>query len=199
MKGMIKAAVALAAVGVIAASDAQAQMNLMVGGGLSVPSGSFGSLEDGGYGAANGFNALAGVQLGVPMMPLKLRVDGSYNRFSMQEETGTEANYQVLGATANAVFALPTPGMVQPYLLAGVGVYNAKLSGDDVLAAEEVSETKLGINGGVGVNLSLGGLSLFGEARMHNVFMGEVTQDDVAFEVDDIRMIPVTVGLRIGG
>jgi hypothetical protein len=89
--------------------------------------------------------------------------------------------------------------MVQPYLLAGVGVYNAKLSGDDVLAAEEVSETKLGINGGVGVNLSLGGLSLFGEARMHNVFMGEVTQDDVAFEVDDIRMIPVTVGLRIGG
>lgn len=198
MKRMLQAAVALAAVGMLAANEAEAQAKFMIGGGLAMPSGEFSSTEDGGYFAGNGFNALAGVTLSAPLMPVGLRVDGSFNRFGMAEEVGdVDANYQVLAGTANAVFSLPTPGLVQPYLLAGVGVYNTKLTGDDVGAAVE-SQTNFGINGGVGVNLSLGGLSLFGEARMHNVFVSEQTIDDITFEAEDIRMIPVTVGLRLG-
>ena len=198
MKGMLKAAVALAAIGVLTAGEASAQVNLMVGGGLSMPTGEFSSTEDGGYFAGNGFNALAGVQLGAPLLPLKLRIDGSYNRFGLSEDAGDiDAHYQILAGTANAVFALPTPGMVQPYLLAGVGMYNYKMGGDDVPEDVE-AQTDLGINGGVGVNLSMGGLQLFGEARIHNIFVGDVTVDDITFESEDIRMIPVTVGLRLG-
>lgn len=201
MKAMMKAAVALAAVGMLAAGEAQAQVKLMVGGGLAAPMGAFGetdfaSMEEG-YGASNGFNAMVGAQLGAPLLPVKLRIDGSYNRFGISEDLGdVDANYQILAGTANAVFALPTPGPIQPYLLAGVGVYNAKLSGDDVPEGEEVAETKLGINGGVGVNLSLGALQMFGEARIHNIFMSEVEVDDITFEASDIRMVPITVGLR---
>lgn len=198
MKRMLKAAVALAAVGMLTAGEAEAQAKFMIGGGLAMPTGDFSSTDDGGYFAGNGFNALAGVNLSAPLLPVGLRVDGSYNRFGMHEDLGdVDANYQVLAGTANAVFSLPTPGIVQPYVLAGVGVYNYKLTGDDVAEAVD-SETKLGINGGVGLNVSLGGLSLFGEARMHNIFVGEQTVGDVTFEAEDIRMIPVTVGLRLG-
>jgi opacity protein-like surface antigen len=197
MKRILKTAVALAAVGLIATGEAEAQAKFMIGGGLAMPSGEFSSNEDGGYFAGNGFNALAGVNLSAPLLPLSLRVDGSFNRFGMHEDLGdVDANYQVLAGTANAVFSLPTPGLVQPYVLAGVGMYNYKLGGDDV--PEVDAETRFGINGGVGVNLSLGGLSLFGEARMHNIFVSEQTVDDVTFEAEDIRMIPVTVGLRLG-
>jgi opacity protein-like surface antigen len=203
MKGMMKAAVALVAVGMLAAGEAQAQMKVLVGGGLSTPMGAFGETEfddlTEGYGAGSGFNALAGVELGAPLMPIKLRVDASYNRFGLSDEVvegEVDANYQVIGGTANAVFALPSPALVQPYLIAGVGMYNAKLTGDDVSSTEEVSETKFGINGGVGVNLALGGLQLFGEARIHNIFMSEVEIDEVTLEASDIRMVPITVGLR---
>lgn len=197
MKAMWKAAFALTAVGILAASDAQAQMKVMVGGGLAMPSGAFSSTEADGYFAGSGFNALAGVTVGAPMLPLKLRLDGSYNRFGVHEDVGdVAANHQVLAGTANAVFALPTPGVVQPYLLAGVGLYNYKLSGDDVAEASEISGTNFGINGGVGVNMQLGALSVFGEARLHNVFVSELEADGVAFEAEDIRMMPVTVGLR---
>jgi opacity protein-like surface antigen len=199
MKRMLKAAVALAAVGVLATGEAEAQAKFMIGGGLAMPTGEFSSTEDGGYFAGNGFNALAGVTVGAPMMPFGVRVDGSFNRFGLAEEAGEmDANYQVLAGTANAVFSLPVPGLVQPYLLAGVGVYNSKLTGDDVTEEFSNAETNFGINGGVGVNLSLGGLSLFGEARMHNVFISERTVGDVTIEAEDIRMIPVTVGLRLG-
>ena len=199
MKGMLKAAVALAAVGMLASAEAEAQARFMVGGGLAMPSGEFSSTEDGGYFAGNGFNALAGVSLSAPLLPIGLRVDGSFNRFGLHEDAGdVAANYQVLAGTANAVFSLPTPGIVQPYVLAGVGVYNYKLTGDDVSEEFSAAETNLGINGGVGLNVALGGLSLFGEARMHNIFISERTLGDVTLEAEDIRMVPVTVGLRLG-
>ena len=198
MKRMLKAVVALAAVALIATGEAEAQAKFMVGGGLAMPSGDFGGTDENGYFAGNGFNALAGVTLNAPLLPVGVRVDGSFNRFGMHEDVGdVDANYQVLAGTANAVFSLPMPGLVQPYALVGAGVYNYKLSGDDVLEAAD-PQTGFGINGGVGVNVALGSLSLFGEARMHNIFVSEQTFGDVTVEAQDIRMIPVTVGLRLG-
>ena len=58
---------------------------------------------------------------------------------------------------------MATPVM-SPYVIGGVGMYNGKVNG----ATE--STTDMGLNGGVGLRFSLGGLSTFGEVRYHHVF-----------------------------
>lgn len=88
--------------------------------------------------------------------------------------------YGVLGAVSYHVGR----GAVQPYALFGTGFYsrNAYTGG-----------FTLGTNAGVGADLQVGGLRLFGEARMH-VFRGpsNVTWTSSA----RVRLIPVTIGLR---
>lgn len=92
----------------------------------------------------------------------------------------TSHTYGVLGAVSYRVGR----GAVQPYAVFGTGFYsrNAYTGG-----------FTLGTNVGVGADLQLGGVRLFGEARMH-VFRGpsNVTWTSPA----RVRLIPVTIGLR---
>jgi hypothetical protein len=90
--------------------------------------------------------------------------------------------------TANAVYRFQSSaaGRLQPYVLGGIGVYNSKASGDD---APEGSTTEAGINLGTGVDFNAGAGGLFAEVRWHNVFL----------EGDNLKFLPITVGIRFGG
>lgn len=99
-------------------------------------------------------------------------------------------NVDLIGAEANGVWAL-TRGVLQPYLIGGVGVYRRRVSQDISGTIEEFqslkdSETDFGWNGGLGLRFSLAGLSAFAEARYHAV----------STSPDRTTFIPVTVGLE---
>ena len=114
------------------------------GGGVSMPTG---ALHD----VANpGWRALGTVAIGVPLVPVGLRLDASYDRFGYQRRwsarrdrrTGSQS---VFAGTVNArrfrLLALP---VITPYAIAGLGPYQHELLGP----ASCESSTHLGYNGG---------------------------------------------------
>lgn len=83
-----------------------------------------------------------------------------------------------------------THGVVQPYVVGGVGVFRRRVSQDIDGAVGEFNDlrrkdTNVGFNGGVGLRLSLGGAAVFAEARYYSV----------ATEPDRTNFVPVVVGL----
>jgi len=94
----------------------------------------------------------------------------------------------LVGGIANIVISPPTP-TVQPYLIAGAGLYRRRVAQNVSGAAQEVQEitatdSDLGVNGGLGVRFSLGGFAAFVEARYHTV----------QTESERTNFIPIAVG-----
>ena len=112
-------------------------------------------------------------------LPVSFRADGQYQMGDL---------FDVLSGTANAVygFSVSEETKFRPYLIGGLGVYN--LNPDEEGAG---SETKFGINAGAGftVPVGQGNARLFGEARFHNVFT----------EGENFNIMPLTVGIMLGG
>lgn len=83
-----------------------------------------------------------------------------------------------------------THGLVQPYVVGGVGVFRRRVEQDVSGAVTEFNDlrhkdTDVGFNGGVGLRLSLGTAAIFAEARYYSV----------ATEPDRTNFVPVVVGL----
>jgi hypothetical protein len=162
----------------LCAPAAHAQMPVSVGvaGGASVPTSDLGDAENTGY------NALIALGLRAPLLPVSLRFDGMYNYMGGKSISGlTVPDLRVMTANANVMYALPM-GMVKPYLIGGIGMYNTKFDG------QSGSTNDLGFNAGVGSQFSLGGLTAFGEARWHTIRnVGDGNQS--------AQFVPVSFGL----
>jgi opacity protein-like surface antigen len=174
MNRIVRAAFAAVALTLaVSATEAQAQIGFSIGGGPTFATGDFGDGLDMGY------HAKVGAHFSLPMLPIGLVAEGMWTRWDVSETD--DANIQSLNGALNAVINIPTPGF-SPYLIGGVGYYNMKLDSPLV----EADSNDFGINIGAGVKLGLPGLSVFGEARLHNVMT----------EGESARFIPVTVGIR---
>ena len=166
---------------VAAVADLRAQaVGFSLGGGLGIPLGTYDELVKVGWQGTAGLTFVPG------SFPLGAQVDGSFAQFS--DETSLDVKTQLIYGTANAVYHFQSSPatLFQPYVIGGLGVYNSKASGDD---APEGSTTKAGINLGAGFDLKTRGAGLFLEARWHNVFL----------EGDNLKFLPITVGVRLGG
>jgi hypothetical protein len=155
-----------------------------VGGGLTLPLGDFGDA------ASTGFHGLAAVGFQPANLPVGFQIDGMYQRFGVDDVPDDfDAKFQIIQGTANVVYTFTTAeeSTFHPYLIGGVGLYNAKATGDDVPDSE--SETDFGINAGAGFDFQAGAVALFVEGRFHNVFS----------DPDNTNFIPITVGIRFGG
>jgi len=162
------------------ASQLQAQgTRIFLGGGVGIPLGTYDDV------VKMGWEGTAGVSFQPRSFPLGIQIDGSYAQFS--DETPLDIKSQLIYGTANALyrFGISPGSRFQPYLVGGAGVYNSKATGDDAL---EGSTTKSGINLGAGFDFGGGGTSLFLEGRWHNVFL----------EGDDLKFLPITLGIRFG-
>jgi opacity protein-like surface antigen len=90
-----------------------------------------------------------------------LRAEGSYSQTS-HKAPATTGNTKIIGGMADVVWA---PGrsadQVRPYVLGGVGFYNAKES------ISGASSTKIGFGGGAGVafKMGTGGTRIFAEGK----------------------------------
>jgi len=187
------AVVAAAVLGLVLTSTASAQLRGIVGAGLSVPTGDFAS--DAGGGAQAGGGA---VFLGAEWMPrgtlFGVRLEGDFNQFctTFCDDIGgnLDIKWRLLNVNLNGVLEMPVGegARLRPYALAGIGVYNYKLYGSDVPSTTPGSGTKVGLNGGLGLNYDVGRLGIFAEGRFHNVFA----------DANDIQYVPLMVGVRVG-
>jgi len=169
-----------------------------VSGGLSIPTGDAGDV------LKSGFNAGALLEFKPAMFPFGVRVEGQFNRFDidLDDDLGgildADGNVRIISGTANAVLGVPAAtSSFRPYLIGGLGVYNLRGSGSvsfgGVTETESDSQTKFGLNGGVGIEFGLSGLSTFIEARYHLVFDKE---DDPDFEGSNTKYIPISFGIK---
>ncbi|CAN5895796.1 hypothetical protein BH23GEM9_BH23GEM9_31060 [soil metagenome] len=169
----------IAAVGIVIAgfsTDASAQA-FGIGAGPSFPLSVLGDEFETGY------HVQLSAGLAPASLPVGLRFDGAYNYFP--EDDG---HFRVISGSANAVLALPMSGL-SPYIIGGLGVYNSRGEHDDEVEAGHGHEsvTNLGGNIGAGIRFALPGLSVFVEARLHNVFS----------EGEQVRFIPLTLGIQL--
>jgi opacity protein-like surface antigen len=185
MKTLIRgAAVGLALVLTAQVAQAQGGLSLGVGAGLVIPNGSMADLN------STGYTGQASLRMLPAASPLGFQVDGFYTRLGLQNDV--DGHSQMIGGTANAVYAFSSASPARPYLIGGVGVYNGKTTIDDVGSSD--SETKFGANAGAGFDFKLGAASLYAEGRFHAIFKAAV--DAETLEETTAYMIPLTLGLR---
>lgn len=154
----------------LAPRPADAQM-LRIGAavGANAPVGDFADV------ASTGLHLRGLLAIRPPLFPLGVRGELAYNRIPLE---GDEHANQVAGIV-NGIFTLiPTPG-INPYLIAGAGVYNTRFGGD------AGTSTDLGLNAGLGIRANLLVAELFVESRYQHVL------DDGASP----QMIPIIVGV----
>ena len=170
---MTKRLLAVLAAGLLAAAPtALSAQSISLAGGLSMPNGDLSN------GTQSGYNGTLGFNFGAPLIPVGARLEGSINGFSAK---GTSSgSLRVLSGTANAIV-----GMGMPYLIGGVGYYNATVK-SGVPAIADVTESGAGFNIGAGLSFPLPALSPFVEVRYHQM-LGDN---------DGIKFVPITFGIK---
>lgn len=151
-------AVATIAVTTAATAGAQAPasftkpVSIGVSGGASIPTGDLSN-------AANtGWNLNGHVGLAAPLLPVSFRGDVGYNNWGVKGG-GSEHMWNLTG---NAVFTIPNPTGVSPYIIGGLGAYKPGVSYN---GASANGDWAFGFNLGAGVNLPLSGFNTFIEAK----------------------------------
>ena len=124
-----------------------------------------------GSGTSRDWQGMVGV--GIQRETLGARLEGMY--------TGVPGA-DLVALTGNLVWILRSggPTEAEPYLIAGVGSY------------VKFSESRFGLNGGVGVRRQVGRLRLFAEVRYHRV----TRRFEEARDAD--TFVPVSVGVALG-
>jgi opacity protein-like surface antigen len=144
--------------------------------GATKATGDFGNAVDLGY-HVGGL-----VQWTGPELPIGIRGDVVYHRFSEKGSGGGTAN--ILAGTVNGVWMFPIDAgaPISPYLIGGVGFYHLSVS---CTGCTDNSANKFGLNGGGGISFPLSGFSAFVEARYHHIFTDN----------GSTSMIPISVGI----
>jgi hypothetical protein len=171
---MTRRLLAVLAAGLLAVvpSTLQAQ-SISVAGGLSLP------VSDLGDDFQSGYNGTLGFNFGAPLIPVGARIEGSINGFNAKG-TGN-GDFRVLSATANATF-----GLGMPYIIGGLGYYNARAKATVGTVTAEQTESGAGFNIGAGLTFPLPALSPFVEVRYHQMFGDN----------DGVKFVPITFGIK---
>ena len=185
-RNILGAALALALVAPVAAAQSASPIKFGVSGGLTMPLGSLADdVADEGLELSSGFNVSGMLGFQAPMVPFGLRADVGYNSM---KNSDIDLDYSNFNGTLNGIFNLGmAPGM-SPYVIAGVGIYNQKLSAGDF----DESKTSFGLNGGAGLRFNLSGFSTFVEARYHYV-MSDGEKNGVQW--DNASFVPISFGI----
>jgi hypothetical protein len=200
---VVAAASALAAAPAAAqyrtASTTQRPIEFLIGGGVTVP------VSDARDAFKNGVNGTAAIVFHSAALPIALRAGFTFQRFDMKDiqfagvTQDVSGNGKLMGGLLNASFEVPV-GFIRPYVTAGAGIYNLKVTADNVptfpggdvigSTSQSESDTKWGINGGAGLKIGLGRVNAFVEGRVDNVYT-----DKGMIDTKSIKTVPVTVGI----
>ncbi|HEX9109523.1 MAG TPA: outer membrane beta-barrel protein [Longimicrobiales bacterium] len=174
MRRTLVPALALALLACAGARPAAAQMggiNLGAAVGVSAPSGDISGLFNSGY----HIQGLA--DLSLPLVPIGFRGELAYDQLGAKGSS--PGPLKVASGVFDATFSVPFP-VLHPYAIGGLGYYLH--NGGAGIGSRE---GKVGFNGGVGVELKLPVIRVFGEARYHSI----------SYPGTRVAMIPLTVGI----
>ena len=200
----MRRSIAASAAFLFAATTVSAQMpstrpvQLIVSGGVAVPTGGFGDVHD------MGVHADASLLINAFGRSLRLRPELTYSRFGVKDLTslvgasfqdrrggglaaGSDAISSLLGGMANIEIGLGPSGF-QPFVLAGIGAI--KFKSDITDGVSSIDETKTMLNLGAGVRFRMGPIGGLIEARFNDVPAG-----DTQTYFKGVKTIPVTFGL----
>ena len=129
--------------------------------------------------------------------PFGIRLDGSYGELHVKDELEPfflDAKTRVIDGTFDFVLGPHIGAWFQPYILGGVGIYDLRFSGEDVLDQDlfAESETRFGWNAGTGFAFRVSDSSdihLILEGRYHSIDLDR----DHFFETGNNRFTMVTV------
>ena len=126
-----------------------------------------------------GYNVTGTLAWNPQMVPLGIRIDGSYNRFGFKD--GVDGNMSFTSVSGNLVYKVPSAS-VSPYLIGGAGWChsNASLTGFG-----NGSSNDLCWNAGGGINMPLSGFNTFIEARYNQVQL----------DGGSLKFVPITFGV----
>lgn len=186
MRGIRQVLGALCVSLLVAAVPLQAQersgLELSIGAGAGMPSGHLNDVND------MGWHGQFAASYTFVTVPVALQLDGNYSRFT--SGTTLDLRDELIYGTLNGVYKFRLANSVlEPYAIAGGGVYHVDAAGAD--AAGIRSRTRAGLNGGLGLTFRLSEMKLFFESRYHNVFNG--LPGDL-----DAKFVNLTLGLRLG-
>ena len=184
MNRVLQSVIAVAVVSVASVVTVPAQsVHVGLGGGLIMPLSDYKDVDN------VGWHALGKLDIGIPMSPVGVRVDGVFGQTKHKDVGGTpvDGKTQLIGGLVNLVYKIPVPApVVKPYLLGGGGIYNLKVTIPS--ASFDTSETKFTWDLGVGASFGAGPASFFAEARYVSI------QESGG----STKFIPVTVGVSFG-
>ena len=160
-----------------------------------MPSGDFKNgtgVNGSGFKADNGYNLAAGLNIGVPLLPVGVRLEGAYNSFNFAGlPTGVSASQNIISGTVNG-----TVGLGLPYLIGGLGYYSSKASATGGGTTNSTDRANaFGLNGGVGLRFPLGVISTFAEIRYHKM-MGGDNANTTNSPAANLAYIPITFGIN---
>jgi len=155
-----------------------------VGAGLLLPVGDYHSIDKPGWIVG------ADITYWFAAASVAIRADGSYSRTTQKQGACCLSDHTIAiaGGLVDVVYAFgETADQLRPYLVAGVGLYNWRLSAPGFIPS---SVTRVGYGGGAGVayKVGRGSTRFFLEAKVTNVAVNGV------YYVS----IPIRVGLRFG-
>jgi len=153
-------------------------------------------------GANGGFTVVGSIGFKRVSSPIGFRVEAQYTRLGLDEDMRfggggapevADGHVGILSGTGNLVLAAPVARVLRPYLIGGLGIYrlsseighNGSVSNNPYTPSR--SETSFGLNGGAGLELAVGKLRTFVEARLHSVFT----------EGEQANFVPVTIGVKL--
>lgn len=180
---------ALAAAPMVAgAQEATKTIGFGVSGGLSQPMGDFADAFKTGFGVAGHVYFMPA---GMPNLAIRGNV--GFDRWAAktdEEFEGLDANFRTLSGGADVIYRLPTSGGVRPYVLAGLGLYNGKVtfSGDGASVSSDAT-SKLAFGGGAGLEFKLSGFSTFAEVR----YVSRTKEENAE---SSINWVPVVFGVK---
>ena len=185
MRAISKSAAVLGLGLLLGAAPLRAQgAEFSLGGGVGIPLDNFDDF------AKTGWHGLAAISFVPTGWPVGIQIDGQYQQYKFDGSSSLKERF--LMGTGNLVFKFKTSeeSTFRPYLIGGAGVYNFKATGtNDVGQNLEGGQTKFGLNAGAGFDIKTSGIGLFLEGRFHDVFSSG----------QNLKFIPITVGIRFGG
>ena len=170
------------------------------GGGASVPIGDYKEA------LKTGWNGQGSIIFNFAGLPLALRADLNYNKFTFKNDlpfspgggtggtitTSGDLTQQIIGGLANITVPFRM-GPVTPYVTAGLAGFNIRTKLSEVQpGTEDESETNFAVNGGAGLSLRLLGASAFIEAKINNVYADKKFISNR--ELMALQFVPVTFG-----
>lgn len=185
-------------------SDAEwiTDFGLVVGGASFLQSDELGGVDVAG-GLNPGLAITGSVGIKPTTSPLSYQVEVQYARFGLDDEgrfgaggapVTADGNANVLSGTGNVLLGASLTSRLHSYLIAGAGVYrlfsNVRYTASNGRSirspAPAEGKTRFGLNAGAGLEVAVGPVHSFVEARFHSVLSG----------TEDANFVPVSVGVR---